>query len=141
MNTTAKQAYQALVEHIAAVNEPRDGFRSIADLPPLTDAQRGLVLQANPDLMNELEIVPADVAAIYAQPDSSLLGLYERLGCYLAAQLRPHVSRWLLDDVQAEVERENERMEVSRAEARYGRDSRSDEQILADVYGTASLFT
>jgi hypothetical protein len=89
------RAYQSLVAQIAT-DEPRDGFTHVQQLPPLTNAQRTLILRANPDVTNDLEITAEGLADIFEGNVSADL--------YVSATVEPLLRRWLLLDVVAECE-------------------------------------
>jgi hypothetical protein len=89
------RAYQFLVASIAA-QEPRDGFTHVQQLPPLTNAQRTLILRANPDVTNDLEITAEGLADIFEGNVSAEL--------YLSATVEPLLRRWLFLEVCAEAE-------------------------------------
>lgn len=116
LRNPAQHDYQRLVEDIAT-DPPRDGFATTVDLPDLADAQCALVLRVNADVADGMELVAAELADIYAQPDATLTGLYTRLGRYLDERLRPHVKRYLLEDVQAECVQDESHRRADECEA------------------------
>lgn len=99
MNAPARpalRAYQALVAQLAA-NAPRpDGFTHVQQLGPLTNAQRALLLRANPDVTNDLEITAEGLADLFDGTVTADL--------YVSAVVEPLLRRWLLLDVIAECE-------------------------------------
>lgn len=112
MSTTPRNpallSYQRLVGQLAA-NAPRDGFHDPRQLPPLTNAQRAIVLRANPDVTNDLDITAEGLADVF---DGNV-----EPGLYLWAQLEPLIRRWLLLDVVAECEADEARLAAQRYDA------------------------
>lgn len=106
--TPALRAYTALVGQLAA-NAPRDGYHDARQIPPLTNAQRAIVLRANPDVTNDLELTAEGLADVF---DGNV-----DPGLYLWSQVEPLIRRWLLLDVVAECEAEREVVAVQRYDA------------------------
>jgi hypothetical protein len=95
-------AYQRLVCQLAANAPQPDGYHHAQQLPFLNNTQRAVILRANPDVLNDLDITAEGLADVFS-------GNIEP-GLYLWAQLEPLIKRWLLLDVVAECEADHDRL-------------------------------
>jgi hypothetical protein len=101
----ALKAYASLVSQLAT-NAPADGYHDAQQLPFLNNAQRAVILRANPDVLNDLDITAEGLADVFDG--------HVEAGLYLWAQLEPLIRRWLLLDVVAECEADEERVAATR---------------------------
>jgi hypothetical protein len=95
----AQAAYRRLVEELAA-NSPDVGYYDVKQLRPLSNAERAVILEANPDVLNDIVLEPDELVAILrGQLDADTW-----MASLMAAPLR----KWLFEDVCAEVERDEQ---------------------------------
>lgn len=91
--------YQSLVDELAA-NVPDVGYYDIKQLRVLSNAERAIILDANPDVLNNICLEPDELVAILrGQLDAATW-----VGTLIAYPL----CKWLFDDVCAQVERNEE---------------------------------
>jgi len=117
---TEQKAYRDLISDCADM-EPLHGFHEITDVPELTDADQALVLRANPDILNEIELCATHLALMLDHaPDESALCTHACLGGYLALRIAEAVRKWVLSDLKAESLRRIESTQDDYAEITYG---------------------
>jgi hypothetical protein len=98
--------YGQLVSVVATRFEGRDeGLYDVKQLAPLTNAERGLILRCNPDLLNGLHDDAEQLAEVLEGTVSP--------GLYLSAKLEPLLRKQLFEDVCAEIERDAELLRQS----------------------------
>lgn len=92
-------AYQRLRDELAA-NAPEVGYYDVKQLRPLSNAERAVVLEANPDVLNNIALEPDELVSILrGQLDAAT---------WVASLIAGPLRKWLFDDVVAQVERDEE---------------------------------
>lgn len=92
-------AYRRLVEELCA-NAPEVGYYDVKQLRALSNAERAVILEANPDVLNSVALEPDELVTILrGQLDAST---------WVASLIAGPLRKWLYDDVVDEVERDTE---------------------------------
>lgn len=95
----AEAAYWALVAELAA-NVPDEGYYDVKQLRPLSNTERAVILLANPDVLNDFEFEPDQLAEV-------ITGTADPHTWVVACTDKP-LREWLFDDICGEVERDHE---------------------------------
>lgn len=109
VTSPAKAAYQRLVDELAANVNPDIGLYDVKQLRPLSSHEKAIVLRANPDCLNDIQVLGDELAEIY---DGNL---DPRL--WLMATVEPLVRKWLFDDVRKEIAKDEEILRASAFDA------------------------
>jgi hypothetical protein len=95
----AQHAYQLLVE-LTAVHAPPEGYTEAAQLPPLTNRARAVILRGAPDVLNDFDLEPDEIADIFDHEVDARL--------WLSAKIEPLLRRELFLSVAAQLEADAE---------------------------------
>ena len=99
LRNPTQRAYQLLVE-LTALHAPTEGYSEAAQLPPLTNRARAVILRGAPDVLNDFEVEPSEIADIFEQEVDARL--------WLSAKIEPLLRRELFLAVTAELEADAE---------------------------------
>lgn len=118
--SSEQKAYRDLISDYAN-SEPLHGFHDISDVPELSYADQAIVLRANPDILNEVELDASHLALTLDHPaDQTAFCTHATLGAYVASRITAAVRKWVLGDLQAESLRRIESAQDDYAEILYG---------------------
>jgi hypothetical protein len=95
----AKARYRKLVDELAA-NAPDVGYYDVKQLRPLSNAERAVIVESNPDVVNDIALEPEHLAAIFRGDLDARL--------WLSWVTERVLRQWLFDDVVDECERDAE---------------------------------
>lgn len=92
-----KAAYRRLVDELAA-NAPDVGYYDVKQLRGLTNAERAVIVEANPDVLNDVTFEPAELATVLR---GDIDARY-----WIAHITESALRKWLFEDVVDEWERD-----------------------------------
>jgi len=98
-NNPVLAAYHKLRDELV-VNAPEVGYYDVKQLRALTNPERAVIVEANPDVVNDISLEPEQLAAIFRGD------LDVRL--WLSSVTERVLRQWLFEDVVDECERDAE---------------------------------
>lgn len=108
LRNPALHAYARLVDELATNVNPDVGLYDPKQLRQLSNAERAIVIRGAADVLDPLEVEPAEIAEVYEGTVDARL--------WLATRIEPLLRQRLFEDVQAEIAKDEEIVRANAAD-------------------------